>query len=121
MIYSFVDEHYENAIAGTKTARHQAALRRQFDLRENVQADVWLRYVGERKPSANAGAKPQSVDPYTTLDMRLAWQPMKTLELSLVGQNLIHSQHVQFRTNILDVIPTQISRDVYLQLLWHFQ
>ena len=40
----------------------------------------------------------QAVPEYGELDLRLAWQPLATLEFSIVGQNLLHDHHPEFGT-----------------------
>ncbi|MCP4407573.1 MAG: TonB-dependent receptor [Gammaproteobacteria bacterium] len=72
--------------------------------------DIWLRYV-DRLPSLD-------VDHYVTLDARVAWKTKKNIELSLVGQNLVASKHLEFRTEFVEISPTQVERGVYGKLLW---
>jgi len=36
------------------------------------------------------------VPSYTRLDLRLGWKPIPEVELSLMGQNLLDSQHLEF-------------------------
>ncbi|MEN8129009.1 MAG: TonB-dependent receptor [Pseudomonadota bacterium] len=93
-----------------KSPQHQISLRSSFDLPHNLEIDLWLRYV-DRLPSLD-------VDHYVTLDARMAWKVNKNLELSLVGQNLVESRHLEFRTEFVEILPTQVERGVYGKLLW---
>src|SRR5690606_35199749 len=75
---------YEDA-----TPKHQIGLRSFLDLPHGMQLDAYLRYVSEieRGPDIVSGV---GIDSYTELDLRFAWQLTEELELSLVGQNLLH-------------------------------
>ena len=63
-------------------------LRSSHDLTDSLQADFALRHVGIL-PSPSVAA-------YTELDACLAWQPLNHVEVSLAGQNLLKSGHVEF-------------------------
>lgn len=76
--------------AESHDANHQFQLRSSLDLPAHFTFDTTLRYVA---PISN-----QAVPEYTELDLRLAWQPTPTWEFSLVGQNLLHQDHVEFGT-----------------------
>ncbi|WP_179137418.1 hypothetical protein, partial [Candidatus Entotheonella palauensis] len=56
---------------------------------------------------------------YVTLDIRLAWQPLESLELALVGQNLLERRHGEFRQEIFP-FQTEVERGVYGTLSWRF-
>jgi len=62
----------------------------------------------------------QDVPGYGEIDLRLAWLPLRTLEISVVGQNLLHDHHVEFGTNTATLSNTRkaIERGVYGKLLW---
>ncbi len=88
---------------------HQVSLHSSLDLPGQVEFDAAFRYVSR---IAN-----QRVPDYSELDVRLAWQPIPTLEFSLVGQNLLHGQHVEFGS------PTtrqEIERGMYGKIVWRF-
>ena len=78
-----------------KTPRHSASLRSSWNLARNWQFDGWLRRTGHLEGGAVPG--------YNELDLRLAWRPVRDLELALVGQNLLHRQHLEW---IGDYVPT---------------
>ncbi|MES2296468.1 MAG: TonB-dependent receptor [Pseudomonadota bacterium] len=63
-------------------------LRSSLDLSDNLELDATLRHVG-------ALPKP-TVPSYTALDLRLGWQLDKHLDLSLMAQNLLAADHVEF-------------------------
>jgi iron complex outermembrane receptor protein len=59
-----------------------------MDLPGNVELGLVFRYVDNLpKPF---------VEKYAGLDMRLAWRIHKSLELSVVGQNLLQGNHTEF-------------------------
>lgn len=97
--------------------QHQLSLRSQLTLSNRSQFDVWLRYVSDL-PSSNAALP--AVAAYTTLDMRYAWQPRPGLELSLVGQNLLHRQHAEIVSDLLPSQALQVPRAVYVKAKWQF-
>jgi len=91
---------------------HQFSLRSGFDLPRHVTLDLWLRYVDD--------IQEKSVDAYTELDARIAWKPIKGLELSLTGQNLLHRRHAEFIEGLLWVQPTEVERSVHAQATLSF-
>ena len=91
---------------------YQFSLRSWVDLPHNVQFDLWLRFVDDL-PALD-------VSSYTTLDARLGWKPTKSLEFSLVGQNLLDGEHVEGTADLLGSPPTVVERSVYLQVVHRF-
>ena len=85
--------------------RNQFSVRSLFDITKQLEFDLWLRYVGSL-PEIN-------VDHYTTIDARLAWRPIKNIELSVVGQNLFEKGHPEYYS-------LEIERSVYGKLVWSF-
>ena len=92
--------------------RHQFSLRSIMNLGKDIEADAWLRYVD----SFDNGGVPS----YFTLDLRLAWRPIKNLELALVGQNLLENQHQEFRPEQFSTTVYEVQRGVYGKLTWKF-
>lgn len=94
------------------TPEHQAVLQSRFDLPHNVELDATLRYVDTLTALG--------IEDYLELDLRLGWRPIEDLELSLVGRNLLESEHFEFSPTFVTQTPTQIQRSVYAQLTWRF-
>ena len=88
-------------------------LRSAFNPAANVQWDVWLRHTSAMNTFSITPQ--QRIPAYWGLDMRLAWQPTKTLELSLVGQNLLDPRHLESINEPLESPLTEIERSVYLR------
>jgi len=87
----------------------QLSLRSSLDLPAQLQLDADARYVSE--------IKNQQIPAYGELDLRVAWQPVATLELSLVGQSLLHRRHAEFGA---PASRHEIERGVYGRVEWHF-
>ena len=78
-----------------------------MDLGADITLDATLRHVSALPDPALAA--------YTEMNARLGWRVRKTLELALVGFNLLHSRHLEFPTPYGEEIP----RGAMLQLQWH--
>ncbi|MGC2061856.1 MAG: TonB-dependent receptor [Thermodesulfovibrionales bacterium] len=99
-------------IAGNNP-RHQVSLRSSLDLRSDLELDGWLRYVSDL-PAVG-------IKSYVTLDTRIAWRPVKRLEISIVGQNLLDNRHPEQATEVyLATQPTEIRRGFYGKVTWGF-
>ncbi len=84
-------------------------LRSSLEPISSLQIDSTFRYVSE--------ITNQRLPGYAELDLRLAWQPKRSLEFSITGQNLLHDRHAEFGS------PTsrqQIARSVYGKVVWRF-
>lgn len=97
------------------TPRHQVSLRSGLDLGHQVMLDLWLRGIG-RLASIDGTAIPG----YVTMDVRMAWKPFRNLELSIVGQNLLHNQHKEFIPEYINTLPSQVVRSGYGKITWKF-
>jgi iron complex outermembrane receptor protein len=89
---------------------HMFKLRTNVDLPGNLELDGVLRRVS---------LLPHPVVPaYAELDARIGWRASPSWELSLVGQNLLHAQHQEFRL----ASPTieEFQRGAYVRLLWRY-
>lgn len=67
---------------------HQAFLQASVDLPRQIDFDLGGRYV-DRLSGLN-------VNSYFTIDARLAWRPTPTVEVAVVGRNLIEPTHGEF-------------------------
>lgn len=89
---------------------HHSSLRGLINVTDNIDFDIWWRYNG--KSMANTSFGSLSIPSYFSLDLRSAWRPMRNLELSVTGQNLLQSQHLEYVSESI-YIPTAIVRGVY--------
>lgn len=90
---------------------HQFMLRSQLFLPSDVQL-INTAYYTSDLPAI-------SVDEYVRLDAQLIWQPTKDIELSLVGQNLLHEEHQEF-SDLLAGSENNIPRTVYGRITFRF-
>ena len=94
------------------TPEHLLSLRSSLDLSHDLRWDAWLRRVGR--------VDSYRIPAYTTLDMRLAWQVDRNLEISLVGQNLLDRSHPEYDSSFILSTPSEIERSVYVKANWKF-
>ena len=90
--------------------KNRALLRSSFDLPGNVQIDGQLRHVG-RLPSPVVPA-------YTEMDLRIGWRPIPSLDLSLIGRNLLHASHPEFGAP--SPLREEVRRSIYGRATWRF-
>lgn len=107
---------FNNALNETADPRHQFALRSAMDLPRNWELDLLARRVGELRMN-NAGVA-VTVPAYTELDIRLAWHASPALEVSFVGQNLLHARHPEY--GIPSATRAEISRNLYARITWRY-
>jgi iron complex outermembrane recepter protein len=87
------------------------SLRGSVNLPKNFELDLWYRYMD------NVG---DFVESYHNLDARLGWKYNPHLELSIVGQNLLDSQHPEFSADFIQTARTEVERSVYAKMTWRF-
>jgi len=91
---------------------HQAHLWSSMDITNDIEIDAGIRHV-DRLPAIDVGS-------YTSFDLRLEWRPVKDLEISIAGQNLLRNTHTEFDPEFGIGMPSKVERSVYLQLRWRF-
>ncbi|WP_333876765.1 TonB-dependent receptor plug domain-containing protein [Methylobacter sp.] len=116
LTYGFLEERFRRSDGRLKqqiygTPQNQFSLRSSFDILNNLELDFWLRYVGKL-----ADVNEKQVGDYTSLNLRLAYRPVRNLELSLVGDNLIE-QHIEFNPDLQlgDYERTVLARHFYFK------
>jgi iron complex outermembrane receptor protein len=95
------------------TPAHQFALGAYVPLPHGLELNSFFRWIGRLRSTADLGNS--GLSPYATLDARLGWRLKESLELSVVGQNLIQARHVEFPGN-----GTEIERAAYAKLAARF-
>ncbi len=107
---------FSNALNETADPEQQYSIRSSMDLPQNVQLDADLRWVDtlHNNNGANAGTVPS----YYELDLRLAWNVTKRVELSVVGQNLLHDHHPEY--GFPGATREEIARSVYGKIACKF-
>ncbi len=92
--------------------QHQFSLRTAWNPRADIDVDLWLRRVGRIEQYI----KNEDVTAYTEADLRLAWRPEKTVEIALVGRNLLHRSHQEAISELGSLAPMLIERSVFVQV-----
>ena len=92
--------------------KSQFQARSYLTLPGRVDFDTSLYYV-DRLPAINTPA-------YARVDARLAWHATESIELSVVGQNLLNERHFEFNDSLDQTDPTQAERSVYGKITWRF-
>lgn len=85
--------------------QNQYSIRSQLSLPHHIEFDTTVYYMD------NLRAPTTSIPNYTRVDLRLGWRPLKALELSVAGQNLLDDRHPEFMAS--DLVASQIPRSVY--------
>jgi iron complex outermembrane receptor protein len=97
---------YESNYSGPQ---NQAMLRSVYELTRRTSLSAQVRYVG---PFNGVGA-------YVTADLRLSYRPTENLELSLNGQNLFQSEHLE-QLPTFGTTGAEVPRGFYGKITWHF-
>lgn len=104
------------AVAEGAAPRHTLAWRTEWDVGSDIELDATLRYV-DALPTAPATTSP--VPAYVTFDLGLGWRLARGLDMSLVGQNLLDSQHPEQPTGPMASV-TEVQRGAFARLNWRF-
>ena len=87
---------------------HQVAIQSSLDLPKKLEFDQTLRYV--------SALPAQLVGAYTTADVGFSWHVARSLDLSVVGQNLFQPHHPEFGGDPGSLVG--IERSAYIKLTW---
>jgi len=93
----------------SQTPDRQFFLFSSLDLPAHLRLDAGMRAVDD--------ITRQQVPGYAELNAKLTWQPTPQLDLSLVGQNLLHDRHAEFGA---PATRREIERGVYGLVEWRF-
>jgi iron complex outermembrane receptor protein len=102
----------------TADPKGQFTLRSSMDLPHNIEWNAALRWVDALhiNDGPTYGPMVGIVPSYFELDGRLAWYPLPRLQLSIVGQNLLHDHHPEY--GYPSASREQIERSVYGKISW---
>lgn len=92
--------------------RSQLFIRADFGLSRSMDVDLAIRHV-DRLPAI-------PVPQYWSADANVIWRVSPHLELSLSGTNLLQRAHLEFVSELADVVPTKIERVVAARARWTF-
>lgn len=100
-----------NAIDPGASPRQQLSVRSLWNVTDDVDFDLWYRHVGK----LTTGLVPA----YDDLDLRLAWRPSVHWEVSLIGDNLLTSRHVEI-VDSTQAAPTIVARKALIKLMFRY-
>ncbi|HEY1717874.1 MAG TPA: TonB-dependent receptor [Verrucomicrobiae bacterium] len=106
----------DNALDETADPKNQVFLRSSMDLPFHTELDVNARWIDTVRNDNNGVAG--TVPAYAEMDVRLGWHATKNLEISVVGQNLLHAQHPE--AGFPDSSQEQITRSVYGKIAYRW-
>ena len=112
--YSFIRIDTSSDYLNRGAPEQQLALHALWDINDEWKLDTWAQIVDEVE-RANETNPTTSVDAYTTLNLRLAWQPTEDLTLALTGKNLLDDQHVEAEGELISP-RTAIARSVFAEV-----
>lgn len=98
--------------AAKTNPQHQVSLRSNYDISDRLQLNLWLRYT--------SAIGFYNIPGYVTMDTKLAFKPVKDVELFLVGQNLFSEYHREFVSDTIPWVPAAIARGIYAGARWQF-
>ena len=100
----------------TSDPEQQFSVTSTMDLPDDLGLNAALRWVGAL-PN-NSGPTPGTVPSYFELNIHLVWRPAKRLELSLLGQNLLHDRHPEY--GFPSPTREEILRSIYGKAAWRY-
>jgi iron complex outermembrane receptor protein len=98
-------------IQGTNPV-HQAQLRSHLELSHGLSWDATAYFV-DRLPAPLIASN-------TRIDMQVTWRLAESMDLSFVGQNLLHDHHEEFNDPLQSVNSSQIKRGAYVKFTGRF-
>ncbi len=107
-----------NDVEEGQSPHHQFNFRSSMDLPHNVQLDAFLRYVD--KLLYKDYSPERGIASYLEMDVRLGWKPVKNIELSISGRNLLDSSHAEFKALRRDMPVIEVQRSVFGQVSLDF-
>jgi iron complex outermembrane receptor protein len=95
-----------------QSPEHQLSVLSEVALTSRTDLTAWVRFVDELTYF--------DIDSYWAADLRLAWRPTDSLELAMIGKNLLEDGHQEFISELNDIVPTEIERSFVATLQWSF-
>jgi iron complex outermembrane receptor protein len=121
--YSFLQMHVagdpssQDTDAGAianESPKHQFQIRSSLNVTRRLEWEAAIYQVGRLTDGGDG-----STSAYTRLDSRLAWRMGESLELSLVGQNLLSPAHAEYH-DAFAILHSLVARNVFCKVTWRF-
>jgi outer membrane receptor protein involved in Fe transport len=110
----------DNVVYGN-SPNYQGSIRSSYNITPERHFDFWLRRIGGlSNPGYFSGITgTPTIAARNELDLRFAEQVDESLEVSLVLQNLLSKQQLQFYPDYMPSMPVVPQRTIYLKAVWH--
>lgn len=118
--YSFLHIKAAKQVQPDSAPNHQFSLQSSYDISSTWTIDAWVRYVDSLLLYNRLLGTTTEIASYVGIDLRIAWQPMPSLELSLVGQNLNKRQHIELVDEVF-AYSKQVERSFFVKVKWLFE
>src|SRR3984893_6826686 len=104
----------------TADPQQQVALRTSMDLSRELTLDAAVRWVDSLhiNNGPTSGPVVGTVPSYFELDSGIAWHATRSLEVSLMGRNLLHAHHTEY--GFPAPMREQIGRSVFGRITWGY-
>lgn len=111
---------YAEETAEGSTPRHQISLATNMKLGHNISMHIAGSYTDELKTAGTMAAQDNIVvDNFFNLNANIRWRPRKWLEITLAGENLLESSHLEFVQEYF-TSPIEIERSIYTKITCQF-
>ncbi len=112
--YSFSRANVDGALDQNLSPRNQLYIQSSWSLTRDLDLDLIGRYAD------NIGGE-RGIPKYVTADIRLGWQASDSMEVFVVGRNMLDQMHPEFSGDIYTGTPaTQARREVYGGFSLHY-
>lgn len=101
-----------SAFDALRNPHKKVMLRSIMDVSKTVDIDASLYYTD--------GVHAAGLKSYTNFNLRIGWRPVKRLELSLIGQNLLDKLHDEFPPSLFLTVNNEVQRSVTGKITWNF-
>ncbi len=98
---------------------HIAALNFVIHPMSRVNLNVGVRHTDKTMARMGTSSGGTEIPAYTTFDVCLGWQLHEDIVLSLVGQNLLEKDHLEFTAESFSIM-TEVPRGFYAKIKWAF-
>jgi iron complex outermembrane receptor protein len=111
--YSYLYAHipFAQELDGVDEPNSQTEIQSYYNFNKKTEFDSAVYFVGANKE--------ESVGSYTKLDLRLGYNPSKSTELSIGGNNLLSNSYAQFGSSF-PANSYQVQREFYTKISWKY-
>ncbi|MEZ0238952.1 MAG: TonB-dependent receptor plug domain-containing protein [Methylophilaceae bacterium] len=94
--------------AAGRDPSHTWQIRSAFNISHDKEFDLSVRHAGEL-------SSPEKVPEYTAVDARFGWRVRKDIELSIIGQNLLGTEHAEYGAR---QFRSEIPQAIFFKVVW---